>query len=123
MPYSEDAYVRDDESQRHSGLGIASFVIAILAGLTEIGIIVAASMMAADNRGELDEQSPQLMAMAVGFCGGVIIALVGIGLGIAGLVQSDRRKLFAILGLILNSVIVLGIAGLTVLALIAKAHQ
>lgn len=108
---------------RHSGLGITSFIVAILVGLIEVGIIGAASIAEVKNPGVLNEESQWAMAAGLGMCGGILLALVGAGLGIAGLMQSQRYKVFAILGLVFNSAIILGMIGLIALGLAIKAQQ
>ena len=40
------------------------------------------------------------------------MALLGVGLAIGGLMQADRKKVFAVLGLFLNSLFLLGVLGL-----------
>ncbi len=123
MPYSEDAYIGDQEQMRHSGLGIASFIAAILVGLTEVGIIGAASIAEVRNPGIINEESPWAMAAELGVCGGILLAIAGAGLGIAGLMQSQRYKLFAIIGLVFNSMIVLGMVGLIAIGLAMQAQN
>ena len=41
------------------------------------------------------------------FFGGLGLALLGVGLAIAGLIQADRKKVFAVLGLIFNGLVLL----------------
>ena len=53
------------------------------------------------------------------FCG-FSLSLVGVGLGIAGVLQRDRKNLFAILGLILNATIALGVAAIVLLGWLAS---
>src|SRR5262245_8892875 len=89
-----------DVAAKHSGLGVASFVLGLLAGLGIFILIVVAAVMEAKRPGALDnEKAPETMLvglMAIAALGGVVLGLI---LGIAGLVQRDRKKLFAILGL------------------------
>ena len=112
----------------HSRMGIASFVIAILA---IIGIVVGvvlilafggdvvgtdpASLTQQDLQQNL-ESSPGATA-ALGVAGFVfllspLLFLLGLALGIAGLIQGRRRKLFAGLGTALNGLPLLAVAGL-----------
>jgi hypothetical protein len=55
---------------------------------------------------------PELMApvLAIGcsICGGGLLSILGLVLGIIGLVQPARLKLFAIIGTVLNGLIVGG---------------
>lgn len=113
----------------HSRMGIASFVIAILAILGiilffVIGFSVASSAIGPDPQSfdptSIGPDSPlatTFFFLSLLFLVSVLITVVGLGLGIAGLIQRRRRKLFAALGTALNGLIVLGVASLIVLAL------
>ena len=115
----------------HSRMGIASFVISILVVVAILALIVGAPLVLSST-GALDPQSfdpadPQsvdlpnrtliaLQVIGFGFIGGVLLSFVGLGLGIAGIIQRHRRKLFAIIGTVLNGLVVLGVLLLIVLA-------
>jgi hypothetical protein len=105
------------EDHPNSGLGIASFVISLVAGLIAFGLIVAAAVIAAGNPNGVDEKSP--VAIALG-CSVIMVSfciLVGLCLGIAGLVQRNRKKLFAVLGTCFNGLLLLGLLGLVILGI------
>jgi uncharacterized membrane protein len=115
---------------RHSGLGIASFIVAILA----IILTIVLSTMIANIASNIDitnfdvedqtvfqqqleeilEDNPELPIIFMLFflIGG--LALVGGILGIIGIFIKQRKKLFAILGTILNF---LGIPVILIIAL------
>jgi hypothetical protein len=42
------------------------------------------------------------------FCVALLVALIGVGLGIAGVCQSNRRTVLGIIGLVFNGLIILG---------------
>lgn len=116
----------DDQraSAKHSGLGIASFIIAMLSILIYIGCFAIAFSVASQYIGEIitPEQFSQsemgkLSAMVLLFFVGMLANLTGIGLGIAGVVQKFRKKVFGTLGLIFNSLGFLGIVGLFIMGL------
>ncbi|MSP60075.1 MAG: hypothetical protein EXR72_06975 [Myxococcales bacterium] len=102
------------EAQRkHSGLGIASFVISLIAGPGMFIVIAAGGLMAASAPGgELDEKSGAAIGIGLAIFGGMFVALIGAGLGIAGAVAKDRRRVFAVLGLIFNAMLLLKYRGL-----------
>ena len=107
----------DGGGRRQSGLGIASFVVAIVGGVTVFVLIVIAGVMAASTSDGMDEESPQAILLGVGLLASVMINVFGILLGVAGLGQSDRVRTFAVLGLVLNLLVILGFVGLVVLGL------
>lgn len=86
--------------QKHSGLGIASFLISLMAGFGLLATIVAAlvvrSVLTRHTHG--DEVHVARMVFVVLLLGLILLDLVALGLGIAGLAQAERKKLFAILG-------------------------
>ena len=56
-----------------------------------------------------------MLAMELGFLFGLGMALLGVGLAIGGLMQADRKKVFAVLGLIFNGLVLLGGLGMFIL--------
>lgn len=103
----------------HSGLGIASCMIGILAGLIEIAIVAIAGMIEVSTPGGMDENSPEAILIGLGLFAGLGVAILGIGLGIGGLMQR-RKKLFAVLGVLISLFVTCGVAGLLVLGLMAE---
>ena len=102
---------------KHSGFGIASFILTLLFGLMMFGAIVMAGVMEASSPGGMDEESPEaiIVGLAILACGaGEILALV---LGIVGLLIQGRRKVFAILGVCFSAVTLVGFLGLMLVGL------
>jgi len=102
--------------RKHSKIGVASFIIAIVAILGMIATIVATTTMAASIAGGSPASAPgELPAANVGgflamaglmfLC--LVAALVGAVLGLVGLFQQHRLKLFSVLGIAFNSGLVL----------------
>lgn len=113
--------VRNVEGQKHSPLGIASFMIAVVSALGLAGALIGAASMAADLALAMPESLdpnglPDLSNSGLGTLAvlGLVImllifaALAGAVIGLAGLFQKQRLKLFSVLGLVFNSLIVLG---------------
>jgi hypothetical protein len=102
---------------KHSGLGIAAFIIAAAAiAFVFIGMILIIGVGAATiqeiaegtmTEDELITQAPMLIIGVLFFMFAVFAAFIGGILGIVALVQKNRKKLFAILGTIINWLIVL----------------
>lgn len=100
---------------KHSGLGIASFIISLVAGLAILIAIVIAGIMEANTPGGIDENSPEAILLGLVLIGMMFLDLVALGLGIGALFQRDCKKIFAILGTIFSGVVVLGTAFLMVI--------
>ena len=105
---------------KHSGVGIASFVVSIAVGIGMFLVFTVAGVLQLRMPGGLREH--KIMAMVVGLIviGLVIATLSGIGLAIGGLYQKERRKVFPALGLAINLAILLGTVGLMILG---RMHQ
>ncbi|HUS40013.1 MAG: hypothetical protein WBF93_07510 [Pirellulales bacterium] len=105
---------------KHSGIGIISFVIAMVAGTTLFAIIVALALEA-QGGGEIDETDPKMLLMGLGILAAIGFSFCGLILGIISVCLRDRKKIFGILGLTFNGTIVLGIAAMVAMALIVGA--
>jgi hypothetical protein len=92
----------------HSGIGVASLVIAVVGGLAIFFVFAIAGVMEEETPGGLDENSPAAMLLGLIAVGLLGLIVIGLGLGIGGLVQKDRNKLFGMLGLAGNALVILG---------------
>jgi hypothetical protein len=103
-----DHYDYDLGPMKHSRLGIASFMLAIGTGLMMAVLVVFAAAIDASQPGALDAHTPSGKLLVGGLCFASLLALTGVGLGIAGVSQTKRKTVYAILGLVFNGLIVLG---------------
>lgn len=93
-------------SIKHSGLGIASFIISLIAGLALLGLFTAAGVLETTTQGGLDEESVAALVIGLGILFAGLTTLVSLLLGIIGLVQQERKKIFALLGTIFSGLVV-----------------
>ena len=103
--------------QGHALLGISSLVIAVLMGLVLLVLVVVLVTMEASNSGGIDESSllVEMLGLGIIFC--LFGNLVGIALGIGGLIQRRKKIVFAVIGVVLNGLILLGVTALIVFGL------
>ena len=116
---------------KHSGPGIASFIVGLLSMLSIIiGIIVMAVGLTdyIDDNGVLLIPDPNEFAADAAILAGILLyflglllSVVGIVLGIVGCVIRNRRRVFAVTGLVLSGLVVLGTILMTLLNLAAQA--
>ncbi len=99
---------------KHSGMGIASFIISIVGSVSMFVLFVLAGVMATSRPGGMDESSAQAVVLGLLIIGMLFVNLVALGLGMAGLFQKERKKVFVILGTIFSGITVV----LTVVLLI-----
>lgn len=104
--------------QRHSGLGIASFVLALIAGALLLLLVGVAALLAAATPGGIDEDSPAVVVLGLMIFGGLFVAVVALGLGIAGLFQPRRAKVFAVLGTVFSALAIAGVGAVMTLGIL-----
>jgi hypothetical protein len=106
---------------RHSGLGIISIVLAALSAVAVVVTLVIAGVMSAKDPTMFDnDQAPATMALGAAVILGACLSLVGVGLGIGGLVDKNRKKVFPTIGVVFNALIILAVVGLMILGALAK---
>ncbi len=94
--------------QKHSGLGIASFIVSTVVGFLTFLLIIVAGVMEASTPGGIDESSSSAVVVGLLIVACIGIDLVAFGLGIAGLMQKDRRKIFSVLGVVFSTATAVG---------------
>jgi len=89
--------------QKHSGLGIASFILSCISGFCLFFTILEAGIIEASNQGESNDNTSLLMFVGFSVLAFLFVALIASGLGIAGLIQKDRNKIYAVFGTIFSA--------------------
>jgi hypothetical protein len=114
LPY---ASARVGAPQKHSGVGVASFIIGIAVGVLELAMIVLATILVQQRT---SSNAPSMELAGCGMLLGLVACVVGVILGIVGVTQSQNCKVFAIWGLCINGGILLSVLGLVALGLAMK---
>jgi hypothetical protein len=102
---------------RQSGLGIASLVLSILAGVM-IGIPLVFAVILVAGNPNLAEDDPTAIGLGCTMLVGILLALLAGLLGLIGLFQPDRSRVCAVLGVLFAGIEVVGMSGLFVLGLL-----
>jgi hypothetical protein len=87
-----------------SGLGLASFILALTASGLFLQILVMGIVEYRQPRSSLDEERDIFAGFLVS---AAVLMAFGAGLGTGGLCQYGRRKVWAIVGLCLNSTLLM----------------
>ena len=97
----------NQDKSRHSGLGIASFILSIVAFFTQIFVYTVYTIKQFSDPQWLEQES--IGSTLIGFLMivSIFIVLVGFGLGIAGIIQKEKRKVFSVLGVVLNLLMIM----------------
>lgn len=103
---------------KHSGPGIASLIVSILAGIWLFILLIIAGLVENSTPGGMDPESIEALLIGLGMMAAGAAGFVGLGLGVVGLVQSQRQRLYPILGSILSGGLLLACTGLMLLGLI-----
>lgn len=110
-PEPEYKYEENPRDYKHSGPGIASFVIAMVTLVCYAIAFVYTGAKAAKFLGENNKLLPESaeIIMYLGISVLILVALnvIGTVTGIVGLTFRQRRKVFAVLGTIINAIFVL----------------
>jgi hypothetical protein len=102
----------------HNGKGIASFIIGVTSVVFVLALIGTAGVMT-----KAGTMTPQLnMIIGLGMISACFVDLIGIGLGFFGAVDRSSKKVYPVLGLVLNIGILVIFAALVVIGLLVKAH-
>ncbi|WP_186431594.1 hypothetical protein [Clostridium sp. BSD9I1] len=105
----ESTYANYNEKQnyKHSGLGIASFVIALVSiAIFTAGVIITYNSVAVGiSSEEVMQASPIVVIIGILFIGGMISSVVGLVLGIIGVFARKKKRVLAVWGIILNLII------------------
>lgn len=125
-PYSDTAPYNDGRGQsgsrypepKHSGLGIASFAMSLIAGFGLVVLLVVSVMMGAE---DMPDDSPQLVFLGLGVIGIGMLEFAAAVFGFIGLLQANTKKLFSILGLVFSVGAGLMFFGLMVIGLMLEA--
>lgn len=105
------------EPLKHSGLGIAATVIAVVAGLALVVAFAYAGMLGVEQGGQLSETDPRVMMIGFAAIAAMGLMILGAILGIAGLFVGERKRVFAWVGLLLNILPLLAGIALVVIGL------
>ena len=95
-------------------LGITSFVIAIINVIGSFLMLIVAGIIETSTPGGVSEDSTIALIIGLLAIACLLLGLIGMGIGVAGILVRHRQKVFAILGTIINTavfVIILGIIG------------
>jgi hypothetical protein len=100
---------------KHSWLGISSFAISLIGGAAMLLLFGVAAYMEMSTPGGMDENSASAVFVGLLLFAVMAVHLVGAGLAIGGLVQKDRKRVFAVLGLVFNALVILGTLALMII--------
>lgn len=106
------------EMPSHSKLGIISFVLSVISVVLVCLFLVFAYMLGNNN---LPTNNGTTAVGWVFFCLIGLSTLTGIGLGIAALTQKVQNKIFGILGLVFNALILIGFCIFIIFAMFLAA--
>ncbi|MHC4563113.1 MAG: hypothetical protein ACYS8X_10110 [Planctomycetota bacterium] len=119
MPPSATVPFTLPEKLKHSGIGVASFVLSLVMVFVIIAAIVFAGIMAVTSPESLHDEAPATMLLGLGIIAAGLAQLVALALGIVGCRQRNRKRLFAILGVLCSGAAILGTLGLMVIGIMA----
>ncbi len=114
--------IKEDHKRiKHSGWGIVSFIISLIIGISMLSSFIFTVRVIYFNPG-VDEQTVIHAAVRFMFLNiaWIIFDIVPIGLGIIGLFQKEKEKIFSILGIVISLTTIFGII---ILIMVVKLLQ
>jgi hypothetical protein len=123
-PYGATFYSQQSEPTelKHSGVGIASFVLSLLSGIGLFVLFAVAGYMESQSPAGMSEEDPTTMLLGVALIAAGMGQFLAFILGAVGLFQPNRKKIFAILGAVFSLLAILAFGGLMVLGFIIQAQ-
>jgi hypothetical protein len=112
--------------QKHSRLGIASFIVGIVAlfvlclGMV-LAFVYAGSIATQDLTSQITLSSPLVLGLGALLCASPVLSLVGFVLGLLAVVQKNDKRTFGILGCIINILVIFVFGVLFVIGLVAQS--
>jgi hypothetical protein len=125
-PFFTPAPVTPSGMQKHSRIGIASFVIGLVSMFIFCLAIVLAfgyglSITATNPSFQVEQSNPTVLGLGLLLFSSPILSLVGAVLGFVAVFQKDKKKLFSVLGIVLNLLIMLAFCALLVIGLVGQS--
>jgi hypothetical protein len=118
---ADDDFERNRRPRRrrrqHSMLGVASFIVAIAAGAMIFFTLVGTAILEA-RQGELRDDDSRTTTVGCLVIAGGGLGFIGVILGLIGVLDNRRKRLFAGLGLGFSACIVLGVITLCVIGML-----
>ena len=108
---------------RHAGFGVASFVLACLSLAGMFATFAIAGYLGAQRPDIVQTNSGVMVVIGMAIMGFAGLLLLAAVLGIVGLCQSNRKKVFAILGLVLSGLVIAGAGSLIAIGLVMGQSQ
>jgi hypothetical protein len=122
-PYTPPNVPREQEfaqaNRKHSGLGISSLILAIVSGVASFASVVVSVILVGGGADESNPGSVSLVIVGLAIIGSSLLSVIGGVVGLVAMFQSNRKKVFGILGLIGNAIVFFGIAGLLIIGIVA----
>jgi len=96
------------DERLHSRPGIASFTLSILLFIITFILLGVAGVMEVSTPGGIDETATNTVILGLAIIAVIFIDLVAFVLGICGMVQKERKKIFAGLGTLFSGILLMG---------------
>ena len=104
---------------KHSGLGISSFVVSLVAGVALFGLFAVAVAIQIQNPESMKGDSAMTTILGLFVICIAFIDVIALGLGIGGLFQKRTKKILAILGVVFSGVVLLIFVLLMIIGMLA----
>ncbi len=94
----------------NSGVGVASFLIGLIVAVIDLLLFLFLFLVGGSGTSLQGRETVRQMGFLFN-CIGLLAAFIGLGLGAAGLFQEHRRRTLAVVGVVLNGLVILVVTG------------
>ncbi|HLX94544.1 MAG TPA: hypothetical protein VKU37_02245 [Verrucomicrobiae bacterium] len=109
--------MNDTVEAKHSGIGIASFGISIAVGFLMVAVLFTAAILSAHRvQGSPTYPGQTVVGLTAIFL--MAADVLAVGLGIAAVCQTGKKRLFGILGLVFSGGTIMGTIALIIIGLL-----
>ena len=105
---------------KHSGVGIASFVIALATPIIFGALVTVIAVTAVRAKGDHHGAMPGIVLASMVLVGSLALPLVALALGIVGCCQQNRKRIFPILGLVFSAMTIVCGLGMMLMGAITR---
>ncbi|MBA4029955.1 MAG: hypothetical protein C0478_03535 [Planctomyces sp.] len=107
-------------SNRHSIFGVISFLMGLGCGAVILACVGYSTYLEMTTPGGIDEEAPEVILIGLAMLGFMGLSILGGAIGLVGLFESERNKLFAILGTLTCAAVFLAPLALIIIGLAMK---
>ena len=123
QPSNLESFQLQQQELPHAGFGVASFILACISLVGMFAAFAAAGYLATSNLELVPQSAGIMMAVGLAIIGFGLLLVISAVLAIVGLMQSNRKKVFAILALAISGLAIAAVVALMTIGIVVGQSQ